>query len=122
MTNLLLKAARKKYRFKTPKGLLNLEQLFDLTQQQLHDLYLSLESSIPKSKGLLGKKEQSDVEDKLGIVEAVFNYLADERKEKEALANQKAMKAKVLDAIDEKEMDVLKSKSIKELKKIAKKL
>jgi len=122
MKVLFLNALRKKFRFQTNKGNLNIEQLFELSTQELHELYLSLESSIQKSKGLLGRKGNSEVEEKLEIVKAVFDTLEEEKNEREDLVAKKALKARVLEAIDEKENDELKSKSKKELLKMAKNL
>ena len=122
MKVLFLNALRKKFRFQTNKGNLNIEHLFELSTQELHELYLSLESSIQKSKGLLGRKGNSEVEEKLEIVKAVFDTLEEEKNEREDLVAKKALKARVLEAIDEKENDELKSKSKKELLKMAKNL
>lgn len=122
MKYLFLNALRKKFRFQTSKGNLNIEQLFELNNQELHELYLSLESSIQKSKGLLGRKGNSEVEEKLQIVKAVFDQLEEERQDRDDAVAKKALKAKVLEAIDEKEIDELKGKSKKELLKMAKNL
>ena len=122
MKYLFLNALRKKFRFQTSKGNLNIEQLFELNNQELHELYLSLESSIQKSKGLLGRKGNSEAEEKLQIVKAVFDQLEEERQDRDDAVAKKALKAKVLEAIDEKEIDELKGKSKKELLKMAKNL
>lgn len=120
--NLALKALRNKWRFQTSKGNLNLEQLFELSETELHHLYLSLQSNIQKSKGLLGKKGNGIIEEKLKLIESVFDFLQKEKTEKEKLVENKVLKEKVLEAISEKEVGELKEKSIKELKKMAKKL
>ena len=122
MENLFLTAARKKYRFQTPKGSLNLEQLFELSSRELHESYLTLEETIQKSKGLLGRKGNTVVEEKLQIVKAVFDTLEKERLERKEEAENKALKAKILEAIDEKQIDELKGKSMKKLIKMANEL
>ncbi|MFK7980813.1 MAG: hypothetical protein AB8G86_12585 [Saprospiraceae bacterium] len=123
MKNLFLIAAKKKYRFQTSKGLLNIEQLFQLSQQALHELYLKLGASIQTSKGLLGKKGNSEVENKMEIVEAVFNAIVEDTKQKEALLSQKKLKQTILEVADAKEVkELVKGKSSKALKKMAAKL
>lgn len=122
MENLFLKAARKKYRFKVDKGLLNVEQLFTLTKTELNDLYLSLESQVKTSSGLLGKRGNTELEDKLSIVKEVFNTLVEEKEKAEQAADNKALKQKVLLAIEEKEEGALKDRSLEELKAMAKTL
>lgn len=123
MKNLFLIAAKKKYRFQTSKGLLNIEQLFQLSQQALHELYLKLDASIQTSKGLLGKKGNSEVENKMEIVAAVFNAIVEDAKQREALLNKKKLKQTILEVADAKEVkEIVKGKSSKELKKMAAKL
>jgi len=102
---------------------LNIEQLFQLSQQQLHELYLKLGASVQKSKGLLGKKGNSEIENKMDIVEMVFNSIVADAKQREALLNQKKLKQTILEVADAKEVkEIVKGKSAKELKKIAAKL
>lgn len=122
MNNLFLIAARKKYRFETSKGLLNVEQLFELTDQVLHELYLSLENQIQKSNGLLGRHGNTEVENKLGIVKAIFDQLQEEKEEAKARLTNKELKGKILEAIAEKEVENLKGKSIKDLRKMVEEL
>jgi len=123
MNNLLLIALRKKYRFQTSKGALNSEQLFELGKQGLHDLYLSLESKIQKSKGLLGRKGNTPIEHKLEIVKQVFNFVVEEEKDNLKIAENKRLQQVVLEAADKKEVkEIVKGKSAKELRKLAKKL
>ena len=123
MNNLFLTALRKKYRFQTPKGSLNAEQLFELGKQGLHDLYLSLESNIQKSKGLLGRKGNTEIDHKLAIVKAVFNFMVAEENENLKLADNKRLKQIVLEAADKKEVkELIDGKSAKQLRKIAAKI
>ena len=123
MNNLFLTALRKKYRFQTPKGSLNAEQLFELGKQGLHDLYLSLESNIQKSKGLLGRKGNTEIDHKLAIVKAVFNFMVAEENENLKLADNKRLKQIVLEAADKKEVkELIDGKSAKQLRKMAAKI
>ena len=122
MQNLWLKAARKGYRFSTSKGSLNSEQLFDLSETQLHELYLSLENSVQGSKGLMGRKGNKEVEEKMQIVKDVFNVLQDEKAASLDRIENSMKKEKILTALEEKEMEELKGKSVKTLRKMAKAL
>lgn len=121
--NLFLKAAKLKYRFQTNRGLLNTEQLFDLGQQDLHELYLSLESHIQKSKGLLGRSGNTEIEDKLVIVKEVFDSLVEDQEKALAQADKARMKEVLLEKAAEKEIEELvDGKSAKELRKAASKM
>lgn len=122
MENLFLKAAKKKFRFKTAKGPLNVEQLFSLTKGELNELYLSLEANTNKSPGLLGKSGNTEMEDKQAIVKEVFNTLMEAQERKAKLAANKVLKAKLLERIEAKEMGEFDNKPLSELKKMVKEL
>lgn len=122
--DLFLKAARTKMRFSTELGNLNVEQLFDLTDNQLHKLYLNLESQITVSGGLLGVAEDAniEIEDKLEIVKSVFKTLKREKKAKEKEASNAQMKQKLLNILEKKQDASLEEMSEKELIKRIKSL
>lgn len=124
MNNLLLIAAKKKYRFNVPgKGNLNVEQLFELPQTALDGLYRNLESQIQVSSGLLGRRGNTEIENKLEIVKAVFEEIVtDAEKASSKLENGK-LKQTLLAIAEEKELEEMTGgKSAKELKKMARKL
>lgn len=122
MENLFLKAAKNKYRFKTAKGFLNTEQLFELSKQELNDLYVGLKAKTQSTEGLLGRKSNTETENKLEIVKDVFNTIVEEHERKENLASKKALKEKVLETIEEKKTGMLKDKSLEELQAMAQEL
>lgn len=123
MTNLFLEAAKKKYRFQTNKGLLTIEQLFELGKTELNDLYLSIESGIQKSKGLLGRRGNTEIENKLEIVKEVFNCIVDDQKAEQNRLEKNRMKQVILEAADKKEVEeLIDGKSAKQLRKEAAKL
>ena len=123
MTNLLLKAAKRKYRFQTPRGPLNVEQLFDLSQQDLHNAYLEHESKIQSSKGLLGRKGNSEIDDKLEILKSVFQEIVSDRDKTEQRNENTRLKQTLLAAADNKEIEEMTSgKSAKQMRKEAAKL
>lgn len=122
MENLFQKAARNKFRFKTAKGSLNTEQLFELSKSELDELYTSLKAKTQNTEGLLGRKSNTLTEDKMEVVKTVFSTLVEEEERKEDLASRKALKAKVLETIEEKKIGELKGKSLGELQELAKNL
>ena len=126
--SLFLKALWNKWRFKTSKGNLNIEQVIEIGratggEQFLHDLYLSLEDGIQKSKGLLGKKGNALVEEKMEIVKAIFKAVVAEKEANQELADNKSRKAFLLEAAAAAEKnELLEGKSAKDLRKMAAKL
>lgn len=103
--------------------MLNIEQLFELGQQELHNLYLSLESTIQTSKGLLGRKGNTETTEKMEIVRSVFETIVEEAENASTLADNKRMKQILLEAANQKEVEELTSgKSAKQLKQMARKL
>ena len=123
MTDLFLKAVKSKLRFQTSKGSLNVEQLFDLGQTELDNLYLSLEEQKPVSKGLLGRKGSKVIEHKLSVVKAVFDSIKEDQELQDERAENKRKKAVYLEAIEKKEVEeMIDGKSSKQLKKELSKL
>lgn len=121
--NLFLIAAKNRYRFQTPKGSLNVEQLFQLGKTELHELYLSLESGIQKSKGLLGRSGNVEVENKMQIVKEVFDSVVKDEKAVEKSRGNAKLKQVILQKVEEVEIsELIDGKSAKQLKKIASKL
>jgi hypothetical protein len=120
MENLFLKAARNKFRFKTTKGLLNVEQLFELSKTELDKLYRELKSQQEQMvEGLIGRRSNTENDDKLSIVKYVFETIVSEEEAKKERIENKAKKEKILELIEEKEGESLKNKSLDELKKMA---
>lgn len=116
------KATREKHRFQTSKGSLSIEQLWDLSLQELDALAVSLEDEHSKSgkKSYLVKSSTKDATTKLKF-DIVVDILETLVKEKEELANAKAVKEnnkEILNLIAEKKKESLKDKSIEELEKL----
>lgn len=123
MKNLYLKALQKKYRFETEKGPLNMEQLFELSRQQLHNAYLTLEGKVQKSTGLMGRKGNTEIEEKLEIVRDVFDTITSQANEARERAENRQLAQTVLEKAQEKQIEELvEGKSHKQLVKLARKL
>lgn len=113
-------AAEKKYRFNY-KGQIAVEDLFDLSKQELDAVYQKLHASIKSNEAtLLDAKttEDKDLEIKLSIVKYIFDKKHE--KEKEALqAYQTAQKKqKIMEIISRKQDEDLANSSVDDLKKM----
>lgn len=110
------------------KGLKSIEDLFDLSLNELDEIYRKLKKELDEYKqysadSLLDKDSEKDetyreLQLKIDIVTAVFNHLKTQQEELQrriALQNQKD---KILGLIADKENEELSNKSISELKEI----
>lgn len=123
MENLLLIALARKYRFDSPKGQLNLEQVFDLNDTELDTLYRVYESQIDKTSGLLGKRGNADTKNKLKIVESIFNYKREEAETNAINKDNRELRGKLLETAEVRRMqEITEGKSSEELIKMANKL
>ena len=122
MDNMWIEALKNKYRFEF-KGLINVEDLFDLRLEDLDHIYkglkrdendLQVDSLLDANKNPLKK----EIEVKINIVKTIFEMKEEEiEKAKVARAN-KAQKEKILAIIENKQDQELTEKSIDELRKI----
>ena len=119
------KAVREKTRFNF-KGLISVEDLWDLPLESLDSIWCTLESDLEKlpKKSLLATstKQRDEIEFKQEIIKHIV-----ETKKAEKLANEQAKanatkKQMVLDIIEAKQNDDLKNMSVEELKKLAESL
>lgn len=123
--NIFEKATREKTRF-CFKGLVSVEELWDLSLEHLDSLWCELESELEKlpKKSLLATntKQRDEIEFKQEIIKHIV-----ETKKAEKLANEQskanaAKKQMVLDIIEQKKNEDLKSMSLEELTKLAESL
>jgi hypothetical protein len=117
-------ASKTKLRFNTSKGVLTVEQLWDLSLPDLDSLAVSLEETHKNSKGksFLDIKTTKDKSIKLQF-DIVLDILNTKVEENEKIRDAKEIKEhnqKILGLIAEKQEDVLKGKSIKDLEKLLK--
>lgn len=123
--NIFEKAVREKTRFNF-KGLISVEDLWNLPLESLDSIWCTLESDLEKlpKKSLLATstKQRDEIEFKQEIIKHIV-----ETKKSEKLANEQAKanatkKQMVLDIIEAKQNDDLKNMSVEELKKLAESL
>jgi hypothetical protein len=117
-------ASRQKLRFTTSKGLLTVEQLWDLSLTELDALAVALETEHEKSgkKSFLIKKSVKDKTAKLrfDVVFEVLTALAEEAETVKTAKEIKEHNEKIYQLIAEKQEEGLKGKSEKELKAMLK--
>ena len=122
-----IEALSKKLRFEY-KGLISIEDLFDLSLDDLDAIYKNLKKETNEYKqysadSLLEKDDEKDetyeeLQLKIDVVTAVFNHLKKQQEElqrKIALQNQRD---KILGIIADKQDEELSNKSISELKEL----
>ncbi len=122
-----IEALSKKLRFEY-KGLISIEDLFDLSLNELDEIYRKLKKELDEYKqysedSLLNKDEKKDetseeLQLKIDVVTAVFNHIKKQQEElqrKIALQNQRD---KILGIIADKQDEELSNKSISELKEL----
>ena len=117
-------ATKQKLRFQTNKGVLSVEQLWDLSLTDLDSLAVSLQEAYENSKGksFLTKKSTKNATIKLQF-DVCLDILQTKVEETEAakeLAENKAHNQKILQLIAEKKDDELKGKSVKQLEAMLK--
>jgi hypothetical protein len=119
-------ASKLKLRFQTNRGLLSMEQLWDLKQNELSDAVKQVKKVLKKSDddelSFLEDSKTVDVENQLRFDILKDIYLT-KKKEAEELRDQAANKEnnqKILAIIAEKQEGALKEMSIDDLKKLLK--
>lgn len=123
--NIFERAAREKTRFSF-KGLIATEDLWDLSLESLDKIWISLETELEKlpKKSLLetSTKQRDEIEFKQEIIK----HIVETKKTESTIAAQtkanSAKKQMILDIIESKKNDDLKSKSIEELTALAESL
>jgi len=117
-------ATQQKLRFSTTKGVLNTEQLWDLSVEDLDRLAIALEDEYKASgkKSFLVAKSVKDKKIKL-MFDVVLDVLTTKVEEAQALSEAKEIKEhnkKILELIAEKQDETLKGKSIRQLEAMLK--
>jgi len=112
-------ATRSKMRF-TFKGLISVEDLWDLSVQNLDLIFKGLNSEMKKVKeeSLLDTKtkEDKDLEAKIEIVKYIVNVKLAENDLRLKAKAQKEQKDKILEILSTKQDESLQNKSVDELK------
>ena len=121
------KAVRSKLRFQTTKGLLTVEQLWDLTLVDLAKAAKGLSEILKSTKGnddlsFIDQTEEPNVVAQLqfDIVKDIYKTKQDEANFRKEEREVKAYNQKIIDLISEKKDESLKSLSVEELEKLIK--
>lgn len=120
--NIFENATRKKYRFEY-KGLITVEDLWDLSLTELDKIYKSLKIKVKAAKeeeSLLVSESKEDIEinEQIEIIRYIVNI---KRSENEAARNAKEnaqRKQKIMDIIAKKQNEALENLSVEELTKL----
>lgn len=114
-------ALKNKLRFKTNRGLVTTEDIFDLTDSQLDSLYKDLKKQIRSSQeeSLLKTKSSEDKTTELSIklVEEIYNDRVLEREKATQERERKEKRRKLLERLHEIEEGSLKNLSKEEILK-----
>lgn len=125
MSNIYKNALRQNIRFEF-KGLRSTEELWDLTVEQLDDIFqrLNAERKTKSEESLLSTKtaETAELDLKIAILRDVVETLQQEKADREDAAAKAARKQKILEAIARKKDDELGNLSVEELEELAKQL
>ena len=112
-------ATKKKLRFSTTKGLIGVEDLWDLDLEQLDAIYgkLKKEEKENETDSLLDRDEKKNekLELSLKIVEKVFVYKKEEKNKRLAEAAKAKRRQELLEALDKKRNESLNEKSEEEI-------
>lgn len=115
-------ASRLKLRFQTNKGILSMEQLWDLSIPELDELTIRLESEYKDSgkKSFVVKRTEKDkiAKMKFDISLDILNTKVEEDSLALEAKENKAHNEKIIALIAEKQDESLKEKSIKDLEKM----
>lgn len=113
-------ALQKKLRFKTNKGMITTEDLFDLSLQNLNTLAIMLDKKISEApkKSFIEElpAEENDDELRFSIVKDVINIKLKARKDNIDKAQADAQKKRILKILAKRNDEELEKKSTEELR------
>lgn len=115
---MFIMATRNKFRFPF-RGQISVEDLWDLSVENLDSVYKALNSQVKKAKeeSLLNTKSREDeiIEMQIEIVKYIVNVKQDESAKRVAAKEKRARKQKILEVLAAKEDADLQNKSSEEL-------
>lgn len=121
MSDIFELSSRLKVRFKSANGVVNSEDLWSFSKNDLNDMYITIEKIVESNKGsglLKEKSAEIDLNElRLKIIEHIFNYKVAKSKEAELAKVKAERKSRILEIIANKQDNKLMDKSIKELTK-----
>lgn len=121
MSDLFVIATRKKYRFPY-KGLISIEDLWDLSVEELDSIYKTLTREAKKNKeeSLLAKKSEGeqDIDNMIELVRYIVSVKQQEAAERILAAQKRERNQEIMGIIKDKENQKLKESSIEDLYKM----
>ena len=119
--NIFEMATRNKYRFPY-KGMISVEDLWDLNQTQLDSIYKALNKEVKANQedSLMFSQTQTDLDlqAKIEIVRHIYTAKEQEAARRTAAAENAEKKRRILEILEQKQEDSLKNKSEDELLKM----
>lgn len=121
MSNLFEIATRKKYRFPY-KGIINIEDMWDLSVEELDSIYKALTREAKKNKeeSLLAKKSEGeqDIDNMIELVKHIVSVKQQEAADRILAAQKRERNQEIMGIIKDKEKQKLKDASIEDLYKM----
>ena len=121
MSNLFEIATRKKYRFPY-KGIINIEDMWDLSVEELDSIYkvLTREAKKNKEESLLAKKSEGeqDIDNMIELVKHIVSVKQQEAADRILAAQKRERNQEIMGIIKDKEKQKLKDASIEDLYKM----
>lgn len=119
MNKLFEMATRNKFRFAF-RGMVSVEDLWDLKLEQLDEVYRNLMAEIKKAseESLLKTKtkSQTELESKVEIVKYIVEVKLKEKDDREKAKENKEKKQRIAEILNEKDNEDLKNKTREELR------
>jgi len=119
--NIFEMATRNKYRFPY-KGMISVEDLWDLNQTQLDSIYKALNKEVKANQedSLMFSQTQTDLDlqAKIDIVRHIYTTKEQDAARRSAAAENAEKKRRILEILEQKQEDSLKNKSEDELLKM----
>lgn len=115
------KASRMKLRFNTQRGVLSVEDLWDLPLIQLDNIAIALNKKLQESKTesfiKTRTKDTTELELKFNIAKHIIDVKLQEQEDRLLESKKKAKRQKILDLMAKKQDAELEGKSLEEIKK-----
>lgn len=115
------KASRMKLRYQTNRGVISVEDLWDLSLESLDTIAISLNKKLKESQTesfiKTKTKDTTELELKFNIVKHIIDVKLSEAEARKNAAEKRAKKQKLMDLIAKKQDAELEGKSVDELMK-----
>lgn len=118
MEEIFVRASKKKYRFEF-RGLISVEDLWDLSMKNLDEIFKNLNAEVKKAEqeSLFSDKSNANEElnDKIEIVKYIFGVKQEEAKSRKEAAERKKKRERIAEILAKKQDESLEAKSEEEL-------